>query len=93
MASLLDPKLPDGAVRLYESTDHMGNFLDCVRTRKPTVCTAEIGHRSASVCHIGVISTRLGKKLKWDPVKEQFDDTEANKMLSREMRAPWKLEV
>jgi Oxidoreductase family, C-terminal alpha/beta domain len=67
--------------------------LDCMKSRKPTICTAEIGHRSVTVCHIGVISTRLGKKLKWDPVKEKFDDDEANKMLAREMRKPWKLEV
>ncbi|HEY1859982.1 MAG TPA: Gfo/Idh/MocA family oxidoreductase, partial [Gemmataceae bacterium] len=88
---LIDEPLPKDAVRLYPSTNHMGNFLDCLKTRKPTTCTAEIGHRSVTVCHIGVIALRTGKKLKWDPVKEVFDDAEANKMLSRPMEKPWQL--
>ena len=65
-----------------------------VRTRKPTVCPAEVGHRSVSVCHLGVIALRSGKKLKWGPAREAFvGDAEADKWLSRPMRAPWKLEA
>jgi predicted dehydrogenase len=90
---LLEEPLPKDAVRLYESHNHMGNFLECVKSRKSTICTAEIGHRSVTVCHIGVIALRTGKRLHWDPVRERFDDEEANKMLSREMRAPWKIEA
>jgi predicted dehydrogenase len=90
---LLEEPLPRDAVRLYESGNHMGNFFDCVGSRKACICPAEVGHRSVTVCHIGVIALRTGKKLKWDPVKERFDDEEANKMLSRPLRAPWKLEV
>jgi predicted dehydrogenase len=91
--ALIDEKLPETATRLYASNNHMANFLDCIKSRKPTICTAEVGHRSVSVCHIGVIATRLGKKFKWDPVKEESDNKDANAMLSREMRKPWKLEV
>jgi predicted dehydrogenase len=90
---LIEEPLPKDATRLYESTNHMGNFLDCVVSRKPTICPAEIGHRSVNVCHIGVIALRTGKRLKWDPAQERFDDEGANKMLSRPMRAPWKLDV
>jgi len=88
--SLLTKKLSEDAPRVYVSNDHMANFIDCVKTRKPTICPAEIGHRSASLCHLGVIAIRLGRKLKWDPAKEQFiGDDEANKHLTRPMRKPY----
>jgi predicted dehydrogenase len=88
--AILNEPLPSGATRLYASNDHMGNFFECVRTRKAPVAEAEIGHRSVSVCHLGAISTRLGRKLTWDPAKEQFvGDDEANKMVAREQRKPW----
>ncbi|MBI5757630.1 MAG: Gfo/Idh/MocA family oxidoreductase [Planctomycetales bacterium] len=86
----LTTPLPSNATRLYESNDHMGNLFDCVRSRKPPVCEAEIGHRSATVCHLGVISLRLGRKLQWNPQTEQFvSDDEANRWLNRELRKPW----
>lgn len=86
----LTTPLPSSAERLYVSNDHMGNFFDCVKSRKPTICEPEIGHRSVSVCHLGVIAIRLGRDLKWDPAAETFvGDAEAEKWLSREMRKPW----
>lgn len=89
--SILEEPFPDGAVRLYNSGDHMDNFIDCMRTRKQPICDAEIGHRSVSVCHLANISLLLGgRKLKWDPVKEEFvGDRQANAFLSRECRKPW----
>jgi hypothetical protein len=54
----------------------------------------EVGHRSVTVCHLGNIALRLGRKLQWAPSKELFvGDAEANGMLRREMRGPWKLEI
>src|SRR5262249_17612606 len=90
---LLKEPLPESAERLYVSRNHMGNFVECVRSRKRPICDVEIGHRSVTVCHLGNIAIRSGLKLKWDPVKEQCDSAQANKWLSREMRSPWKLEV
>jgi hypothetical protein len=90
---LLEEKLPDSATKLYVSTNHMQNFIDGIRTGKPCICTADVGHRSVTVCHLGVIALRSGLKLKWDPVKQQFDSDEANKWLSRDRRGPWKLEA
>ena len=86
-------KTPIGATEwhCYPSTDHKRNWLDCIRSRKPTICPAEIGHRTATICHLGNIGYRLGKKLRWDPVKERFDDDKANDLRSREPREKWKL--
>ena len=88
--AILNDPLPSTAERLYVSRSHMGNFFECVRTRKQPICEAEIGHRSVSAAHLGALSIRLGRKLKWDPEREQFvGDAEADKMLAREMRKPW----
>jgi len=88
--ALLTEKLPDSAPRVYASNDHIGNFMDCVRSRKAPICPATVGHRSASLCHLGVTAIRLGRKLQWDPVAEQFvGDAEANSYLSRPMRKPY----
>ena len=91
-SKILEEPLGKDAVRLYKSDNHMANWLNGIRTRKPCICTAEIGFRSVAVCHIGTISLRLGgKALKWDPAKFRFDDDAANAMLSRVMRGEWKL--
>jgi len=84
--------LKEGDVRLYESRGHMSNFIECVKTRKLPVADAEIGHRSATVCHLGSIAIRTGRKLAWDPKTEQItNDKEAAAMLTRTYRAPWTL--
>ena len=90
--SLVDTPLPDSAERLYNSKDHMGNFFDCVRSRKPPIAEVEEGHRSATICHLGAIALRTGFKLNWDPDLEQFvgeHGAEANRYSAREMRKPY----
>ncbi len=68
------------------------NFLDCVKSRKDPYLPAETGHRLATLMHMGNISMRLGRKLQWDPQKEEFTgNKEANAMRTKPIRKPWKL--
>ena len=78
------------APRVYVSNEHMGNFIDCVKSRAIPICPAKVGHRSASLCHLGVTAIRLGRKLAWNPIEEQFvGDAEANRYVARPMRKPY----
>ncbi len=87
---ILQEPLTKRKVILPVSDNHMQNFFDCVRSRKDPVAPVEIGHRSVSVCHLGAISLRLGRTLRWDPVRERFPtDAEANGWVSRAQRAPY----
>ena len=85
---LLDVKLGDGAIKLYESPEQHLDWLNCIRIRQTPVAPAEVGHRSCSACLLAHISMQIPRKLKWNPVTEQFiGDDEANTMLSRTQRA------
>jgi predicted dehydrogenase len=89
---LLTEPLPDNAIRLEESNDHMGNFFDCVRSRRDPIASVENGHRSACIGHLIIIALRSGRKLQWNPEKEIFTGdgaSEANAHLARKMRAPY----
>jgi predicted dehydrogenase len=70
---------------------HMQNWFDCIRSRQKPIADVEIGHRSATVCHLGNIARWTGKRLKWDPVRERFDDADANTYLDRVRRKPYGL--
>jgi len=85
---------PPRAGKLDAIINHMGNFFDCVKSRQAPISDVVSQHRSASACHLGNISIRLGRKLRWDPEKEQFlGDDEANGWLRRPQRKPYQVEV
>jgi len=89
---LLLAPLPDNAVKLAVSRNHMGNFFDCVRSRRDPIANVETGHRSASVSHLIIIALRTGLKLQWNPEKEIFtgaNAAEGNKLIVHEMRKPY----
>ncbi len=86
--------LPDELrkVKLYESGDHHRNFLDCVKSRKPTITPAETAHHSAIPGHLGLIAMLVNRKLRWDVKSERIlGDAEASQLLTRPYRTPWKL--
>ena len=69
---------------------HVRNFLDCVKTRQRPIADVEDGHRTAVACHLANISLRVGRKIRWDPDKEEIlGDREAAAMLVRTYRKPW----
>ena len=75
---------------LYYSESHSGNFLECVRTRKRTICNVDVAHRAASALLLGGVAKQLKRTLKWDPRIEQFtNDDEADRLLSIAKRPPW----
>lgn len=85
-------EITDSDVRLYKSDNHMQNWLACIKSRGRCAADVEIGHRTATICHLGGIARRLGRKLRWDPEREVFpDDDEANAMVDRPKRKPYEL--
>ncbi|HPW75819.1 MAG TPA: Gfo/Idh/MocA family oxidoreductase [Kiritimatiellia bacterium] len=86
-----DSRIEPGELRLH-SPGHHRNFIDCVKTRATTLTPAEVAHRSASIGHLGQIAMLTGRKIKWDPVREQIlGDGPAEALLGRTPRGPWSL--
>ncbi|MCC6127120.1 MAG: Gfo/Idh/MocA family oxidoreductase [Pirellulales bacterium] len=91
-AGLDEDPLPPHAIRVYQSDDHMQNFFSCVSSRKDPVMNVEAGHSVATLCHLGNIARRLGRRLKWDPEREIFHgDDEANRFIDVPKRKGYEL--
>jgi len=93
-AQILNSVIEPSGVHLYTNPEgEHADFLKCVKSRKDPYFPVEIGHRVSSLCHLANIALRLGRKLRWEPKAERFEnDDSANAMLKRPMRSPWKLE-
>ena len=90
--SLKESVIGPNEIHLYKSNDHKRDFLNCIKTRRDPIAPVEVGHRSASVCHLSNIAMMLKRNLCWDPKAECFvNDPEANLMVWRPMRSPWHL--
>ncbi len=89
---LLDKPLEPNEVHLPVSNHHQQNFLDCIKSRARTVAPVASAVRSDTLVQLSDIAMRLERKLRWNPKKERFvKDAQANRMLSRPMRSPWRL--
>jgi predicted dehydrogenase len=90
--ALSQEPLPSDAVRVYKSDHHFQNWIDCIKSRQQPAADVEIGHRACTICHLGGIARKLGRKLRWDPQREIFPgDDEANACLDRPQRKPHQL--
>ena len=90
--SLLQERIGQDEIRLYESRSHMGNFIVCVRTRRQTVAPVEVAVLSDNITQLSMIAILTGRKIRWDPVREVIlDDPGAAQLVSRAMRSPWHL--
>jgi myo-inositol 2-dehydrogenase/D-chiro-inositol 1-dehydrogenase len=90
--SLIDETIGADEINLFKSSDHHANFIDAVKGMTQPAANIEIAFHSDTICNLQQIAILLGRKLQWDPEKEAFvNDDEANKLLDRPMREPWKL--
>ncbi len=87
-ASVLESEIGPDELR-FRLKSEKEDFIDCVKTRGRTLEDAEVGHRTTSLCHLGHIAIRLGRKLRWDPKAERFaDDDEADSWIDKTIHAP-----
>jgi predicted dehydrogenase len=90
--SVLKEEIGPGEIHLYDSRNHHQNFLDCVKSRREPIAPPEIAHRSISVGLLGEIAMLTGRKIRWNPEKEEIiGDPGAAALLGRAYREPWSL--
>jgi hypothetical protein len=93
---LKDNPLPaDALVKAYKGMkprDHMGNFFECLKTRKLPISDVFTHHRAMTTCHLANLAIRLGRKLNWDPdIEQMVGDDDANAWQHREQRKGYEI--
>lgn len=92
-SDLAKVEFKDDREAVYYSTNHRRNWIECIKSRKQTICPAEVGHRSASICHLGNLGYQLRTTIKWDPKAERFEgNDEANKLVNPAYREEWRVD-
>ncbi len=93
-SNLKDIILKSSDTHLYDSYDHRGDWLNSIKTRKPSICHVGIGHRTGTICQLSGIAERLARPLKWDPITQQIiGDPVATRMMERPRRAGYELPI
>jgi predicted dehydrogenase len=91
---ILEEVIGEKEIHLYKCDDHVGNFLECIKTRGETVAPVEIAHRSISVALLGEIAMTTGKKIRWNPAEEVIiGNPFAERLMMRNYRRPWELPI
>jgi predicted dehydrogenase len=91
-ATIIRQPMRPGDERVYHATSHSGNFLECIRMRRPTICNAQVAVNSINAILVGGVALALRRSVRWDPVKDRFiGDEEANRLLSYAKRPPWRI--
>jgi hypothetical protein len=91
---LVDIELKSTDERLYVSTSHETDWVNSAKSGSKPICDAEVGHRTATICHIANLAYEFRRPLEWDPVKEEFkDDFEANLRRGKRYRKPYELSL
>lgn len=91
-AEIARQPLRPGDERVYHATSHSGNFLDCIRTRRPTICNPQVAVNSINAILVGGVALALKRSVRWDPTKGRFiGDEQANRLLSYAKRPPWRI--
>ena len=89
---ILDEVIGENEIHLYKSDNHYQNFVNSVRSRKPTIAPVEPAYRAISVGLLGEIAMTTGQLIKWDPIREEIlQNPSANRLLGRPYRKPWTL--
>jgi predicted dehydrogenase len=87
---ILEEVIGENEIHLYKSDNHIGNFLECIKSRGETVAPVEVAHRSISIGLLGEIAMTTGQKIQWDPEKEEIiGNPIASRLLRRPYRQPW----
>ena len=88
----LKEKIKPNEIQLGRSPGHQRNFADCVKSRKTPMASHEVGHRTATICHLNNIAMKVGRPIRWNPGQEELlGDVEAGNMLLPTMREPWQV--